>query len=114
MMLFTSLWCLVLFPSYKKGFKISRTGSESLRAGTPVGTSLIDAHAGAVGVMESVAMPDPEANSTHLSHKMINVQSMTRKLFAIAWFFSSTCHMAVSLSNCSFQVYGAHFGQVSF
>lgn len=32
-----------------------------LRAGTPVGTSLIDAHAGGVGVMESVAVPDSES-----------------------------------------------------
>lgn len=31
-----------------------------LLSGTPVGTSLIDAHAGGVGVMESV--PDSEAN----------------------------------------------------
>lgn len=28
-------------------------------AGTPVGTSLIDAHAGGVGVMESVPVTDP-------------------------------------------------------
>lgn len=30
-------------------------------AGTPVGTSLIDAHAGGVGVMESVPVAGPES-----------------------------------------------------
>lgn len=32
-----------------------------LKAGTPVGTSLIDAHAGGVGVMESEPALDTEA-----------------------------------------------------
>lgn len=50
---------LVLFLLYsaKKEFELQELG---LVAGTPVGTSLIDAHAGGVGVMESVPVSDPE------------------------------------------------------
>lgn len=36
-------------------------------AGTPVGTSLIDAHAGGVGVIESVPRPDTEAKGILVS-----------------------------------------------
>lgn len=36
-----------------------------LLAGTPVGTSLIDAHAGGVGVMESVPISDSEVNGLY-------------------------------------------------
>ena len=35
-----------------------------LLAGTPVGTSMIDAHAGGVGVMESKAGSDPESKGS--------------------------------------------------
>lgn len=35
-----------------------------LLAGTPVGTSLIDAHAGGVGVMESKLVSDPKSNGS--------------------------------------------------
>lgn len=36
-----------------------------LLAGTPVGTSLIDAHAGGVGVMESMPISDVEVNGLY-------------------------------------------------
>jgi ribulose kinase len=58
-----------------------------LLPGTPVGTPLIDAHAGGVGVMESIPdgefkadLPDEEA----ICHRMVLVCG------------TSTCHMAVS------------------
>lgn len=38
-----------------------------LIAGTPVGTSLIDAHAGGVGIMESVLESDSEATGIFLA-----------------------------------------------
>ncbi|XWS52179.1 hypothetical protein CRYUN_Cryun11dG0044700 [Craigia yunnanensis] len=58
-----------------------------LLAGTPVGTSLIDAHAGGVGVMESLPETDPEAKGNDneaICHRMVLVCG------------TSTCHMAVS------------------
>lgn len=43
-----------------------------LVAGIPVGTSLIDAHAGGVGVMESVPLSDSEARGNHdTTHRFI-------------------------------------------
>ena len=74
-----------------------------LLAGTPVGTSLIDAHAGGVGVMESLPKTDSEAkgllmgnyftffftsliNSNILTFwKMVHFQRMIMMLFAIVW-----------------------------
>ncbi|KAL1061084.1 hypothetical protein V6Z11_1Z044900 [Gossypium hirsutum] len=53
-----------------------------LVAGTPVGTSLIDAHAGGVGVMES--LPEKENDNEAICHRMVLVCG------------TSTCHMAVS------------------
>ncbi|KAL5973975.1 hypothetical protein ACLOJK_030635 [Asimina triloba] len=58
-----------------------------LLAGTPVGTSLIDAHAGGVGVMESVPSSEAELNKDDddaICHRMVLVCG------------TSTCHMAVS------------------
>ncbi|GAY48413.1 hypothetical protein CUMW_111460 [Citrus unshiu] len=55
--------------------------------GTPVGTSLIDAHAGGVGVMESVPESVSEAKENEeeaICHRMVLVCG------------TSTCHMAVS------------------
>ncbi|KAK3156155.1 hypothetical protein QOZ80_2AG0103550 [Eleusine coracana subsp. coracana] len=58
-----------------------------LLPGTPVGTSLIDAHAGGVGVMESVLdaeSKDDLADEESICHRMVLVCG------------TSTCHMAVS------------------
>ncbi|EFJ16076.1 hypothetical protein SELMODRAFT_234124 [Selaginella moellendorffii] len=57
-----------------------RSGTElGLLEGTPVGTALIDAHAGGVGVMEGVPSKD---------------ESITERMVLVCG--TSTCHMAVS------------------
>ncbi|KAK3018275.1 hypothetical protein RJ639_003103 [Escallonia herrerae] len=58
--------------------------------GTPVGTSLIDAHAGGVGVMESVPDSDSEA-------KEFDEEAICRRMVLVCG--TSTCHMAVSRSK---------------
>ncbi|KAF6168786.1 hypothetical protein GIB67_012184 [Kingdonia uniflora] len=57
-----------------------------LAAETPVGTSLIDAHAGGVGVIENMPVSDSsqkEDDKEDICHRMVLVCEM------------STCHMAV-------------------
>ncbi|GER52633.1 FGGY family of carbohydrate kinase, partial [Striga asiatica] len=69
----------VAFPGYALG--------SGLVAGTPVGTSLIDAHAGGIGVMESVPVTDREIKENdgeEICHRMVLVCG------------TSTCHMAIS------------------
>ncbi|KAK9130174.1 hypothetical protein Sjap_010661 [Stephania japonica] len=61
-----------------------------LVAGTPVGSSMIDAHAGGVGVMESVPVSNSnnrEDDKEAICHRMVLVCG------------TSTCHMAVSQSK---------------
>ncbi|KAJ0031310.1 hypothetical protein Pint_14195 [Pistacia integerrima] len=55
--------------------------------GTPVGTSLIDAHAGGVGVMESVPVLASEAKEN-------DEEAICRRMVLVCG--TSTCHMAVS------------------
>ncbi|GFS40187.1 FGGY family of carbohydrate kinase [Actinidia rufa] len=60
------------------------------KIGTPVANSLIDAHAGGVGVMESVPVSDSESedfNEEAICHRMVLVCG------------TSTCHMAVCRSK---------------
>ncbi|KAB1204213.1 FGGY carbohydrate kinase domain-containing protein [Morella rubra] len=56
--------------------------------GVPVGTSLIDAHAGGVGVIESVPHSDSEE---------CNVETICLRMVLVCG--TSTCHMAVSRSK---------------
>ncbi|CAK7344564.1 unnamed protein product [Dovyalis caffra] len=65
-------------------------GELGLVAGTPVGTSLIDAHAGGVGIMESV----PELGS---EAKENDKEAICHRMALICG--TSTCHMAVSRSK---------------
>ncbi|OEL34022.1 FGGY carbohydrate kinase domain-containing protein, partial [Dichanthelium oligosanthes] len=58
-----------------------------LLPGTPVGTPLIDAHAGGVGVMESV--PDEESKAD-----LPDEEAICRRMVLVCG--TSTCHMAVS------------------
>ncbi|XP_021276646.1 FGGY carbohydrate kinase domain-containing protein isoform X2 [Herrania umbratica] len=79
----------VAFPGHGLGSGLTPTAAKELGllAGTPVGTSLIDAHAGGVGVMESLPKTDCEAEENDneaISHRMVLVCG------------TSTCHMAVS------------------
>ncbi|XP_002275685.2 uncharacterized protein LOC100253052 isoform X2 [Vitis vinifera] len=79
----------VAFPGHPLGSGLTPDAAKEmgLRAGTPVGTSLIDAHAGGVGVMESVAVPDSESKEYEkgaICHRLVLVCG------------TSTCHMAVS------------------
>ncbi|KAH0450560.1 hypothetical protein IEQ34_021252 [Dendrobium chrysotoxum] len=77
----------VAFPGYPLGSGLTPAAANELGllTGTPVGTSLIDAHAGGVGVMNS--LPDADfqsADKTDISHRLVLVCG------------TSTCHMAVS------------------
>ncbi|KAI9126108.1 hypothetical protein K1719_003526 [Acacia pycnantha] len=82
----------VAFPGHalRSGLTPAAAQELGLVAGIPVGTSLIDAHAGGVGVMESVPPSDSEAkghDKEEISNRMVLVCG------------TSTCHMAVSQSK---------------
>ncbi|MBA0864545.1 hypothetical protein Goshw_004110 [Gossypium schwendimanii] len=72
----------VAFPGHALGSGLTLTAAKARNSGTPVGTSLIDAHAGGVGVMES--LPEKENDNEAICHRMVLVCG------------TSTCHMAVS------------------
>ncbi|CAM8965027.1 unnamed protein product [Rhodiola kirilowii] len=79
----------VAFPGHSLGSGLTATAAKELglSAGIPVGTSLIDAHAGGVGVMESMPVSDSAAEEFDpegISHRMVLVCG------------TSTCHMAIS------------------
>ncbi|KAK4415271.1 FGGY carbohydrate kinase domain-containing protein [Sesamum alatum] len=79
----------VAFPGHALGSGLTPDAAKELGlvAGTPVGTSLIDAHAGGVGVMESVPVADfasEEVDEEAICHRMVLVCG------------TSTCHMAIS------------------
>ncbi|KAL6189074.1 hypothetical protein ACLB2K_040464 [Fragaria x ananassa] len=83
----------VAFPGHPLGSGLTSTAAKAryselgLLAGIPVGTSLIDAHAGGVGVLESVPSSDSqpkESDIEALCHRMVLVCG------------TSTCHMVVS------------------
>lgn len=79
----------VAFPGHPLGSGLTPTAAQELGlvAGTPVGTSLIDAHAGGVGIMESV----PELGS---EAKENDNEAICHRMALICG--TSTCHMAVS------------------
>ncbi|KAK1366831.1 FGGY carbohydrate kinase domain-containing protein [Heracleum sosnowskyi] len=82
----------VAFPGHALGSGLTTDAAHELDllAGIPVGTSLIDAHAGGVGVMESVPEADSkseEGDANALGQRMVLVCG------------TSTCHMAVSRSK---------------
>ncbi|GMP36444.1 hypothetical protein CsSME_00008575 [Camellia sinensis var. sinensis] len=79
----------VAFPGHALGSGLTPTAAKELGliAGLPVGTSLIDAHAGGVGVMESVPVSDSES-------KEFDEEAICRRLVLVCG--TSTCHMAVS------------------
>ncbi|KAG6705688.1 hypothetical protein I3843_07G186300 [Carya illinoinensis] len=82
----------VAFPGHPLGSGLTPAAAKELGlvAGIPVGTSLIDAHAGGVGVMESVPQlvsDAKEGDMEAICHRMVLVCG------------TSTCHMAVSRSK---------------
>ncbi|XP_022153376.1 FGGY carbohydrate kinase domain-containing protein isoform X2 [Momordica charantia] len=79
----------VAFPGHPLGSGLTPVAAKELDlvAGIPVGTSLIDAHAGGVGVMESIPLQD--SDSEELDKEMI----LHRMALVCG---TSTCHMAVS------------------
>ncbi|KAM3699397.1 hypothetical protein ACJW31_05G022300 [Castanea mollissima] len=86
----------VAFPGHPLGSGLTPAAAKArnfelgLVSGIPVGTSLIDAHAGGVGVMESVPQLDSEAkecDNEAICHCMVLVCG------------TSTCHMAISRSK---------------
>ncbi|XP_078443617.1 FGGY family of carbohydrate kinase isoform X2 [Wolffia australiana] len=79
----------VSFPGHPLGSGLTLAAAQELGLceGTPVGTSLIDAHAGGVGVIESMLPSNAVVNDNDreaISHRMVLVCG------------TSTCHMAVS------------------
>ncbi|KAL0004458.1 hypothetical protein SO802_012019 [Lithocarpus litseifolius] len=86
----------IAFPGHPLGSGLTPAAAKArnfelgLVSGMPVGTSLIDAHAGGVGVMESVPQLDSEAkecDNEAICHHMVLVCG------------TSTCHMAISRSK---------------
>ncbi|KAK6159120.1 hypothetical protein DH2020_006434 [Rehmannia glutinosa] len=83
----------VAFPGHALGSGLTPDAAKArnlelgLVAGTPVGTSLIDAHAGGVGVMESVPVADPES-------KEVDDEAICHRMVLVCG--TSTCHMAIS------------------
>ncbi|KAI3709120.1 hypothetical protein L2E82_38879 [Cichorium intybus] len=77
----------VAFPGHALGCGLTPDAAKELGlvSGIPVGTSLIDAHAGGVGVMESV----PESET-----KESDDDGICRRMVLVCG--TSTCHMAVS------------------
>lgn len=78
----------VAFPGHALGSGLTPHAAKELglMAGTPVGTALIDAHAGGVGVMESVLASDSES--------IVDEDAISRRMVLVCG--TSTCHMAVS------------------
>ncbi|KAL3841027.1 hypothetical protein ACJIZ3_025618 [Penstemon smallii] len=79
----------VAFPGHSLGYGLTPDAAKELglRAGTPVGTSLIDAHAGGVGVIESVPVADSES-------KEVDEEAICHRMVLVCG--TSTCHMAIS------------------
>ncbi|XP_031254384.1 FGGY carbohydrate kinase domain-containing protein [Pistacia vera] len=79
----------VAFPGHRLGSGLTPAAAQELGLveGTPVGTSLIDAHAGGVGVMESVPVLASEAKEN-------DEEAICRRMVLVCG--TSTCHMAVS------------------
>ncbi|XP_020155023.1 uncharacterized protein [Aegilops tauschii subsp. strangulata] len=79
----------VVFPGHPLGSGLTPTSAKELGllTGTPVGTSLIDAYAGGLGVMESV--PDAE-----LKADMFDEEAICHRMVLVCG--TSTCHMVVS------------------
>ncbi|KAI9192333.1 hypothetical protein LWI28_021365 [Acer negundo] len=82
----------VAFPGHPLGSGLTPAAAKELGLveGTPVGTSLIDAHAGGVGVMASVPELASEA-------KEDDEEAICRRMVLVCG--TSTCHMAVSQSK---------------
>ncbi|KAG5593929.1 hypothetical protein H5410_035161 [Solanum commersonii] len=96
----------VAFPGHALGSGLTPHAAKELglMAGTPVGTALIDAHAGGVGVMESVPASDSES--------IVDEDAISRRMVLVCG--TSTCHMAVSRQNYSYLESGDLSGQVHF
>ncbi|XAR66667.1 Ribulokinase [Bertholletia excelsa] len=82
----------VAFPGHALGSGLTSAAAKELGLvpGIPVGTSLIDAHAGGVGVMESapaLGFKSEEFEKEAICHRMVLVCG------------TSTCHMAISKSK---------------
>ncbi|KAL2928936.1 FGGY carbohydrate kinase domain-containing protein [Bienertia sinuspersici] len=82
----------VAFPGHPLGSGLKPDAAQELglEAGTPVGTSLIDAHAGGVGVLESVPASDVGCEADEN-------EAICRRMVLVCG--TSTCHMAVSQSK---------------
>ncbi|KAK7291896.1 hypothetical protein RIF29_07429 [Crotalaria pallida] len=80
----------VAFPGHALGSGLTPTAAKELGLvpGIPVGTSLIDAHAGGVGVIESVPPSEAEEHDK---------EAITNRMVLVCG--TSTCHMAVSQSK---------------
>ncbi|KNA03892.1 hypothetical protein SOVF_204810 [Spinacia oleracea] len=82
----------VAFPGHSLGSGLTPAAAKELglEAGTPVGTSLIDAHAGGVGVMESLT-------ASELNCEVDEKEGICHRMVLVCG--TSTCHMAVSRSK---------------
>ncbi|KAJ4953932.1 hypothetical protein NE237_030764 [Protea cynaroides] len=82
----------VAFPGHSLGSGLTLAAAKELglAVGTPVGTSLIDAHAGGVGVIESVLASESETKGD-------DEDTICQRMVLVCG--TSTCHMAVTQSK---------------
>ncbi|XP_054806367.1 uncharacterized protein LOC129309049 isoform X2 [Prosopis cineraria] len=88
----------VAFPGHALGSGLTPAAAQELGLveGIPVGTSLIDAHAGGVGVMESMPPSDSELKGGFVSSGHAKEEICNRMVLVCG---TSTCHMAISQSK---------------
>ncbi|CAN1229049.1 FGGY carbohydrate kinase domain-containing protein [Linum grandiflorum] len=97
----------VALPGHSLGSGLTPTAAKEmgLTAGIPVGTSLIDAHAGGVGIMESIPRLDSEAKES-------DKEAVSCRMALVCG--TSTCHMAVSRSKLFIPgVWGPYWSETS-
>ncbi|KAG0553545.1 hypothetical protein M758_12G019800 [Ceratodon purpureus] len=83
----------VAFPGHPLGLGLSHLAAQELglKEGTPVGTSLIDAHAGGVGTLESIPRSPGTVSGSGASD---GDDALCQRMVLVCG--TSTCHMAVS------------------
>ncbi len=76
------------------GLNERAAGELGLRPGTPVGVSIIDAHAGGLGTLGAVLAASPEPGAGRTEQSAVTPEQMEARLALIGG--TSSCHMAVS------------------
>ncbi|KAG6546609.1 hypothetical protein Mapa_011798 [Marchantia paleacea] len=88
----------VALPGHPLGVGLTPLAAQELGLleGTPVGTSVIDAHAGGIGVLQSVPreLVHPQAEEKPDAGEVVEEDEMSNRMVLVCG--TSTCHMAVT------------------